>query len=63
VVDEVVLAVDPAEVFLFGSVAPGEDGPDSDIDLLVVFDHIEPAEKRPMTAASDRRSRRSRRSM
>ena len=50
VVDEVVRAVDPAEVILFGSVARGEDGPDSDIDLLVVFDHIGPAEKRPMMA-------------
>ena len=50
VVDEVVRAVDPAEVILFGSVARGEEGPDSDIDLLVVFDHIEPAEKRPMMA-------------
>jgi hypothetical protein len=39
VVDEVVRAVDPAD-----------DGPDSDIDLLVVFEHIEPAEKRPMMA-------------
>ena len=50
VVDEVVRAVDPVEVILFGSVARGEDGPDSDIDLLVVFDHIEPADKRPMMA-------------
>src|SRR5215210_7113254 len=50
VVDEVVRAVDPTEVILFGSVARGEDGPDSDIDLLVVFEHIEPAEKRPMMA-------------
>lgn len=50
VVDEVVRAVEPLEVILFGSVARGEDGPDSDIDLLVVFDRIEPAEKRPMMA-------------
>ena len=50
VVDEVVHAVDPVEVILFGSVARGEDGPDSDIDLLVVFEHIEPDEKRPMMA-------------
>lgn len=50
VVDEVVRAVDPLEVILFGSVARGDDGPDSDIDLLVVFDHIEPAQKRPMMA-------------
>ena len=50
VVDEVVRAVDPLELILFGSVARGEDGPDSDIDLLVVLDHIEPSEKRPMMA-------------
>ena len=50
VVEEVVRAVDPAEVILFGSVARGDDGPDSDIDLLVVFEHIEPAENRPMMA-------------
>ena len=31
----------PQRVLVFGSVARGEDGPDSDIDLLVVFDHIE----------------------
>lgn len=50
VVDEVVRAVDPMEVILFGSVARGEDGPDSDIDLLVVLSHIAPSEKRPMMA-------------
>jgi predicted nucleotidyltransferase len=50
VVDEVVRAVAPLEVILFGSVARGEDGPDSDIDLLVVFDHIDRAQKRPMMA-------------
>lgn len=50
VVAEVAAAVDPAEVILFGSVARGEDGPDSDIDLLVVLDHVQPAEKRPMMA-------------
>ncbi|MEI6363605.1 MAG: nucleotidyltransferase family protein [Actinomycetes bacterium] len=26
-------------VFIFGSVARGDDGPDSDIDFLVEFDH------------------------
>lgn len=50
VVDEVVRAVEPLEVILFGSVARGDDGPDSDIDLLVVFDHIDPEDKRPMMA-------------
>ncbi len=51
VVGEVVSAVDPVEVILFGSVARGEDGPDSDIDLLVVVDHVAPADKRALTAA------------
>ena len=40
VVDEVVAACDPVEVILFGSVARGEDGPDSDLDLLVVLDSV-----------------------
>lgn len=50
VVDEVVQAVDPVEVVLFGSLARGEGGPDSDIDLLVVLDHIAPGDKRQMMA-------------
>lgn len=29
---------DPSKVLLFGSVAQGTDGPDSDLDLLVVLD-------------------------
>jgi hypothetical protein len=37
-VEAVVVGFDPAQVILFGSVASGSDGPDSDIDLLVVFD-------------------------
>jgi uncharacterized protein len=50
IVDEVVRAVDPVEVILFGSVARGDDGPDSDIDLLVVFEEMEPERKRTMMA-------------
>lgn len=37
IVSELVAACDPAQVILFGSVARGDDGPDSDIDLLLVF--------------------------
>ncbi len=48
VVDELVAALDPAEIILFGSVARGDDGPDSDIDLLVVFDALEPSNKRTL---------------
>jgi predicted nucleotidyltransferase len=36
---------DPVKVVLFGSVADGTDGPDSDIDLLVVLDEA-PVERR-----------------
>ncbi len=50
VVQEVVTAVDPLEVILFGSVARGDDGPDSDIDLLVVFDHVQLEDKRALMA-------------
>ncbi len=46
VVEEVASSLDPVEIILFGSVARGEDGPDSDIDLLVVFDAVEPSDKR-----------------
>ena len=55
VVRELVAALDPLEVILFGSVARGDDGPDSDIDLLVVFDHVEPEAKR-LRMAEVRRS-------
>lgn len=37
---------DPARIILFGSVATGSDGPDSDIDLLVVFDEAPVADRR-----------------
>jgi predicted nucleotidyltransferase len=35
-VQAIVRAVDPEEIWLFGSRARGEAGPDSDVDLLVV---------------------------
>lgn len=41
-VDELVALFDPAEVWLFGSVSQGVDGPDSDVDLLVVDERYRP---------------------
>jgi predicted nucleotidyltransferase len=38
VVDEIVHHANPRQVVLFGSVARGHSGPDSDIDVLVVLD-------------------------
>jgi predicted nucleotidyltransferase len=39
--DRIVKGFAPERIVLFGSVARGEAGPDSDLDLLVVFDRVE----------------------
>ncbi len=49
VVKRVVERFDPVKVVLFGSLARGESNYDSDIDLLVVFDHVELENKRELT--------------
>jgi predicted nucleotidyltransferase len=35
---------DPVEVWLFGSVARGDDGADSDLDVMIVLDHYDTAD-------------------
>ena len=40
-VSRIVTKFDPDKVILFGSYARGTAGPDSDVDLLVVFRHLE----------------------
>lgn len=45
IVADIVRAFDPLQVILFGSVAQGDDGPDSDIDILVVLPHVDPKER------------------
>lgn len=54
-VADVVRQVAPQRIVLFGSVARGEEGPDSDLDLLVVLDHLEPAD-RPQLISAIRRA-------
>jgi predicted nucleotidyltransferase len=54
-VADVVRHVAPQRIVLFGSVARGDEGPDSDLDLLVVLDHLEPAD-RPRLVSSIRRA-------
>jgi uncharacterized protein len=49
VVERVAERFDPLKIIVFGSVARGEANYDSDIDLLVVFEEIEWAEKRNVT--------------
>lgn len=50
IVDELVRSFDPIQVILFGSVARGEDGPDSDIDLLVVLPSLDYTQRRRLMA-------------
>lgn len=45
VVADLVAAADPLRIILFGSVAEGTAGPDSDIDLLVVLPDSPPAQR------------------
>lgn len=49
VVERLVERFDPLRVILFGSLARGEMGRDSDIDLLVVFEEVERQKKREVT--------------
>jgi predicted nucleotidyltransferase len=41
IVEQIVTEIQPARVLLFGSVARGDDGPDSDIDLMVVLPDLD----------------------
>lgn len=43
--NDVVAAFSPLRVVVFGSVARGDAGPDSDIDLLVFVSHVPPGER------------------
>lgn len=43
-VDQVATLLDPDAIWLFGSVARGDDNEDSDVDLLVVLPSFDPAE-------------------
>lgn len=49
VVERIVEQFDPLKVILFGSLACGKMGYDSDIDLLVVFEEVEWENKRELT--------------
>lgn len=53
--DPVVAYFRPRRVIVFGSVARGEAGPDSDIDLLVVVDDDTPPEKLSLRAGYESR--------
>lgn len=49
VVERVVERFDPLKVVLFGSLSRAEPNYDSDVDLLVIFDHVELENKRDLT--------------
>lgn len=44
-VDDVVREVAPLRIVLFGSVARVDEAPDSDLDLLVILDRLEPRDR------------------
>jgi len=46
IVDRLVLAYDPERIYLFGSAARGETGPDSDFDLLIIVPDDAPPQRR-----------------
>src|SRR5687767_11667719 len=50
IVADLVRTFDPAQVILCGSVARGDDGPDSDVDLLVVLDSLDYSQRHRITA-------------
>jgi predicted nucleotidyltransferase len=52
VVSDLVDAFDPVRIILFGSLARGDDGPDSDLDLLLVLDDAPPKERHQLTVAA-----------
>jgi predicted nucleotidyltransferase len=45
-IQKIVTASAPLEIVLYGSLARGTDGPNSDIDLLVVFEQLNQAERK-----------------
>jgi predicted nucleotidyltransferase len=51
--DPVVAYFNPRQVIVFGSLARGEAGPHSDIDLLVIVDDDAPAEKVTLKAGRE----------
>jgi predicted nucleotidyltransferase len=53
--DPVLAYFNPRRMILFGSVARGEGGPDSDIDLLVIVDDDTPPEKVTLRAGFESR--------
>ena len=50
VTQQIAEAVHPRRIILFGSVARGDEGPGSDLDLMVVFDHLDKARRRELQA-------------
>jgi predicted nucleotidyltransferase len=50
VISDLVAAFAPVQVILFGSVARGEDGPDSDIDVLIVLPEVDRGSRHELVA-------------
>jgi predicted nucleotidyltransferase len=48
IVEEIVAGFSPRRVILFGSIARGDETAESDVDLMVVFDHLDRAHRREL---------------
>jgi uncharacterized protein len=55
-VEEIVRTANPVRVILFGSVARGDEEPDSDLDFLVVMDQVGPGQARRRWMSEIRRA-------
>jgi predicted nucleotidyltransferase len=51
-VERIVEAANPIRIIAFGSRARGDFRPDSDLDLAVIVDHLDPKEKYPVTRST-----------
>ncbi|MHB8189970.1 MAG: HEPN domain-containing protein [Ferrimicrobium sp.] len=56
VIGDLVRTLNPVQIYVFGSIVRGQDGPDSDLDLLVIFDQINDATKVHALAIEARRA-------
>jgi predicted nucleotidyltransferase len=48
-IERIVAAANPLQIIAFGSRARGDFRPNSDLDLAVIVDHLDPAARRPVT--------------